>query len=266
MPPHLGSMTSDEASAPTTGESVDLAASLIGRARAVAVLTGAGISTAAGIPDFRGPNGVWTKNPGLERASNIANYVADSDLRQTAWRRRVQLADHDARPTAAHHALVRFEQRGTLIALTTQNIDGLHHAAGSDPSLVHEVHGSNRMSHCLSCGAEWPTAVLLDRVRAGEADPPCDRCGGLVKPAVVFFGESLPAAPFETSMRAAEQCDVLLAVGTTLAVRPINAMATVAARHGASIVIVNGSPTEFDHLATVLVAGDIQEVLPIVVG
>ena len=266
MPPHLGTMANDDALRPADDDALALAGSLVAGARSVAVLTGAGISTAAGIPDFRGPKGVWTTNPGLERASNIDNYLADADLRQAAWQRRVQLADHGARPTAAHHALVEFEQRGTLLALATQNIDGLHHAAGSDPSLVHEVHGSNRMSHCLDCGAEWPTTVLLDRVRAGEPDPPCVSCGGLVKPAVVFFGEQLPTAPYEASIRAAEQCDVLLAVGTTLAVRPINSMVLVAARRGATIVIVNGSPTELDDLAAVLVGGDIQERLPAILG
>lgn len=259
-------MVTDNALQPADEHSLERAVSLVAGARSVAVLTGAGISTAAGIPDFRGPKGVWTTNPGLERASNIDNYLADADLRQSAWRRRVQLADHGAEPTAAHRALVAFEQRGTLLALSTQNIDGLHHAAGSEPSLVHEVHGSNRLSHCLDCGNEWPTTVLLDRVRAGEPDPPCDECGGLVKPAVVFFGEQLPTAPYEASIRAAEQCDVLLAVGTTLAVRPINSMVLVAARRGATIVIVNGSPTELDDLATVLVGGDIQETLPAVLA
>jgi NAD-dependent deacetylase len=247
---------------PGHDEAIESACRLVAGAHRVAVLTGAGISTAAGIPDFRGPKGVWTTNPGLERASNIHNYVVDADLRQAAWRRRVQLADHDAQPTAAHRALVEFERRGALVALATQNIDGLHHAAGSDPALVHEVHGSNRMSHCLSCGGEWPTTVLLDRVRAGEVDPPCVLCGGIVKPAVVFFGEQLPTAPFDAAMRAAEQCDLLLAVGTTLAVRPISGMVSYAARNGASIVIVNGNPTEMDDLATVIVGGDIQQVVP----
>ncbi|MGA0895395.1 MAG: SIR2 family NAD-dependent protein deacylase [Ilumatobacteraceae bacterium] len=247
-------------------DAIERAAALVAAASSVAVLTGAGISTAAGIPDFRGPNGVWTKNPGAEKASTIAHYLADEETRQWAWQRRVQLADLSPQPTAAHLALLHLEQRGVLVGLATQNIDGLHHAAGSDPSLVHEVHGSNRLSHCVSCRGEWPTSVFLDRVRAGEADPPCADCGGIVKPAVVFFGEMLPRAALDASMAAAEACDVLLAAGTTLGVGPINAMVPRAKRFGASVVILNDSPTEMDGHADVIVRGDIQQVLPAVVG
>ncbi|MFM7045569.1 MAG: SIR2 family NAD-dependent protein deacylase [Ilumatobacteraceae bacterium] len=247
-------------------DAVDAARSLLAGARAVAVLTGAGISTAAGIPDFRGPNGVWTKNPGAEKASTIDHYLADAETRQWAWQRRVQLADLAPQPTVAHRSLLHLEHRAVLVGLATQNIDGLHHAAGSDPSLVHEVHGSNRLSHCMSCRGEWPTSVFLDRVRAGEADPPCADCGGIVKPAVVFFGETLPRAALEASMAAAEACDVLLAAGTTLGVGPINAMVPRAKRFGASVVILNDSPTEMDHHADLIVRGDIQEVLPQIVG
>lgn len=259
----------DGSSQSSTGASPDAlerATALVAGAARIAVLTGAGISTAAGIPDFRGPDGVWTRDPAAERASTIGHYLADGETRRRAWQRRLRLVEMAPQPTAAHRALVDLERRGVLVGLATQNIDGLHHDAGSDPALVHEVHGTGRVAHCVRCRAEWPIGVVIDRVRAGEDDPPCSECGGIVKPAVVFFGEALPPGRLEAALRAAAQCDVLVAVGTTLAVGPINRMVVTAARSGAAVIIVNGSPTEMDDLAAVIVTGDIQHTLPAVLG
>lgn len=245
---------------------VEHAAAMVRAARRVAVLTGAGISTAAGIPDFRGPDGVWTRNPAAERASNIATYLADPEIRRVAWQRRLHLADLAPTPTIGHRALLTLERDDRLVGLATQNIDGLHHDVGHDPGLVHEVHGTGRVSECTRCGDRRPTAEILDRVRAGEDDPACERCGGILKPAVVFFGENLPAAAFEAAFEAAQRCDLLLTVGTTLAVHPICRMVDSAKAARAQVVIVNGGPTERDVIADLVVRATIDEVLPTIVG
>ena len=247
-------------------ESIERVRAIVAAAGAVAVLTGAGISTAAGIPDFRGPDGLWTRNPEAEKMATISYYMADADIRRNAWRRRVQLFGASPQPTAGHRALVDFEQRGSLIGLATQNVDGLHHLAGSDPSLVHEVHGTLRVAHCTRCRTEWPIDELLDRVRAGDDDPSCTECGGIVKPSVVFFGEMLPRGALDAAMSAASQCDVLLAVGTTLGVSPINGMVIRAKQAGATVVIVNGGPTDMDRHADHFVLGDLQHTLPALLG
>lgn len=233
----------------------------------VVALTGAGISTDSGIPDFRGPNGLWTKNPAAEKAANIHNYVSDADLRRTAWRTRIE---HEGRPqpqpNPGHHALVELERRGKLLALITQNVDGLHHAAGTDPGRLVEVHGHTREVVCLACGERAPMARALERVRAGEEDPPCRTCGGILKAATISFGQSLVEDDLLRADVAARSCDLLLAVGTTLGVYPVANVVPVAKRSGARIVIVNGEPTEMDDLADAVVRGPISQVLPALVG
>lgn len=242
-------------------EGLDAAIEIVAAAQRLVALTGAGISTESGIPDFRGPQGVWTKNPGLERASNIDSYRTDGELRQRVWQRRVELAEIDVRPNRGHDALVDLSRQGRLHALVTQNIDGLHAAAGH-PDVI-EVHGNNTWASCLGCRDRRPMAYHLDRVRAGDPDPRCELCGGIVKGDVVMFGEALVPHVIESAFRVATECDVLLAVGTTLAVGPVNGMVPRAHRAGARIVIVNGEETEMDHLATVVVRGPIGEILPV---
>jgi len=234
-------------------------------ARQIVVLTGAGISTDSGLPDFRGPQGVWTKDPAAEKASDISYYVADAEVRERAWRRRVEGAPADLEPNPGHRALVALERSGRLHTLITQNVDGLHQAAGSDPSLVVEVHGTVRDVVCLDCGDRAPMATALDRVRAGEADPPCRRCGGILKSATISFGQSLVPDDLRRADAAARACDLLLAVGSTLAVYPIADVVPLAIAHGARVVIVNGSPTAMDDLADAVVTGSISEVLPALV-
>ena len=239
---------------------------LVAEAEAVAVLTGAGISTDSGIPDFRGPNGVWTKNPGAEKSANIQNYLADPEVRRRAWRNRLDSQAWTAEPNAGHRALVDLEHQGKLHTLITQNIDGLHQAAGSDPELVVEVHGTIREVGCLDCGERAPMERALDRVRAGEEDPECRTCGGILKSATISFGQSLVADDLGRAERAARDCDLLLAVGSTLSVYPICDVVPIAKRLGADLVIVNAEPTQFDDLADALVRESISDALPVIVG
>jgi NAD-dependent deacetylase len=233
----------------------------------VVVLTGAGISTDSGIPDFRGPNGVWTKDPAAERLATLDVYVADPSVRRAAWRNRMTSPTWDAEPNPGHRALVDLERHGKLHLLVTQNIDGLHHAAGNDPALVVEIHGSMRDVVCLQCGDRQPMQVVLDRVRAGEEDPSCLRpgCDGILKSATISFGQSLVAADLERAEAAAATSDLILAVGTSLGVFPAAALVPSAWRAGAAVIIVNAEPTPFDDLATAVIRGSISDVLPSIV-
>ncbi len=244
------------------------AANLLGSASSIVVLSGAGISTEAGIPDFRGPRGLWTMNPQSERMSSLRHYLDDLDVRRAAWRSRIDSPIWAARPTRGHDAIVALERNGSVAAIVTQNTDGLHQVAGSSPELVIEVHGTVHWITCWSCGERQPTEVVLRRVREGEDDPRCLRpgCGGILKTATVSFGQSLDPDDLDRAMAAAAHADLLLAVGTTLEVQPVAGMVPLAARRGAAIVIVNGSPTAYDALADVVVRGPIGTVLPHVVG
>ena len=247
-------------------EAIESARSLLRDAAAVTVLTGAGISTDSGIPDFRGPNGLWTRNPDAEKASNLRYYVEDPDVRRRNWAARAAGELWvDREPNDGHRALVRLEQQGKLRALITQNVDGLHQKAGSDPGLVVEVHGNTRRAMCLSCDWRDDIEVVLDRVRSGDPDPTCEICGGILKSATISFGQALDPVTIDRAQAGAEACDVFLAVGTTLAVYPVAATVPVAKKAGARVVILNGEPTEMDDLADVLLRGSISDLLPRIV-
>lgn len=230
--------------------------------RRVVVLTGAGISTDSGIPDFRGPLGVWTRNPDAEKMATIQHYLADPDVRKRAWRSRLESPAWAAQPNAGHRALVALERRGTLDTLITQNVDGLHQAAGSSPERVIEIHGTMRDVVCLTCGQRAPTERALARVRAGEEDPPCRTCGGILKTATVSFGQPLVDTDLERAQGAARRCDLMLAVGTKLSVWPIAGVVPTAKEAGARVVIVNAEPTEMDQLADAVIRGSISALLP----
>src|SRR5919107_3355146 len=187
---------------------------LIDKAERVVVLTGAGISTDSGIPDFRGPKGVWTLNPKAEQMSDIRYYVADLEVRKLSWQSRLAHPAWTAQPNAGHRALVELERRGKLHALVTQNIDGLHQRAGNAPERVIEVHGTVHEVVCMTCGRRDPMQDALERVRAGEQDPPCLACGGILKSATISFGQALIPEVIERAVRAAGEADVLVAVGT----------------------------------------------------
>ena len=234
----------------------------IASAKRVVALTGAGISTDSGIPDFRGPNGVWTKNPTAEKLSDIRYYMADPGIRQASWQSRLEHPAFTAKPNAGHRALVDLENHGRLHALITQNIDGLHIVAGNSRQRVFEVHGNLHQAVCMSCGGKGPMQPVLDRVRAGEADPPCRDCGGILKSDTISFGQQLVPEVIEGALRAAREADLLLSVGTSLRVFPIANAVPIAREAGARIVIMNAEATQFDDIADARLDGWISEELP----
>lgn len=234
-------------------------------ARSIAVLTGAGISTDSGIPDFRGPQGVWTKNPQAEKMATLQHYMADREIRKRAWKSRLQQLAEERRPNAGHLALVELERTGRLHTLITQNVDGLHHAAGSERDKIVEIHGTIHEVMCMECDERAPMERALARVRAGEEDPSCRTCGGILKSATISFGQGLVQEDLMRADRAARECDLMLAIGTTLAVYPIAGVVPTAKRAGARVVILNAEPTEMDHLADAVLRGSISEILPRIV-
>jgi NAD-dependent deacetylase len=240
--------------------------SWIDGAQRVVVLTGAGISTDSGIPDFRGPQGVWTKNPLAEKMSNIHYYLADPEVRKLSWQNRLSSPAWTARPNAGHLALVHLEQRKKLHALITQNIDELHQIAGNSPEKLIEVHGTMRRVMCWDCGMRAPMQKALERVRAGEDDPKCRDCGGILKSDTISFGQQLVPEVIDRAMRAAGEADLFLSVGTSLQVYPVAGAVEIARDAGAKIVIVNAQPTPFDEVADAVLDGSISEVLPAILG
>ena len=250
----------------TSNDGVDDARRRIDGAHRVVALTGAGISTESGIPDFRGPKGVWTKNPAAEKQSTIQHYLADPEVRKAAWRSRLDSPAWSAEANAGHRALVALERRGVLHALVTQNIDELHQRAGSSPDKVIEVHGSMRRVMCWQCGRRAPMEEALARVRAGEDDPHCIACAGILKSDTISFGQALVPEVIDRAMSAASDADLLLAVGTTLQVQPVASMVPIAARAGAQVVIVNDQPTAMDALADVVLRAQIGAVLSEICG
>ena len=231
-------------------------------AKRVVVLSGAGISTDSGIPDFRGPQGLWTKNPLAEKMSNIHYYLADPEVRKLSWRNRLSSPAWTARPNPGHLALVALEKRDKLHALITQNIDELHQIAGNSPERVIEVHGTMRRFMCWGCGMRGPMEAVLERVRAGEDDPHCLDCGGILKSDTISFGQQLVPEVIDRAMRAAAEADFFLAVGTSLQVYPIAGAVDIARSSGARLVIVNAQPTPFDDVADAVFHDSISEVLP----
>jgi len=245
-----------------SAEAVDLVRSWIAQASRVVVLTGAGISTDSGIPDFRGPQGVWTKNPAAEAQSTLQTYLADPRVRQAAWRTRMASPMWSARPNRGHLALVALERRGKLHALITQNIDELHQIAGNSAERVIEVHGTARRVVCWQCGQRTPMHDVLQRVRNGEDDPACLSCGGILKSDTISFGQALVPEVIDRAMLAASQAEVLLAIGSTLQVFPAAGVVPVAREAAARVVIINNQPTPMDPLADVLMREPIGELLP----
>jgi len=232
----------------------------------VVVLTGAGISTESGIPDFRGPEGVWTRNPGAEARADISFYLADRAVRREAWRSRAEHPGLRAEPNAGHRAIAELEARGHLSLLVTQNIDGLHLRAGSSPERTVEIHGSVREFVCLTCGERGPMEVALERVRAGEEDPACLVCGGILKSATISFGQALAARDLFRAQQAADEADLFLAIGTSLTVYPVAELPVRALRNRGRLVILNAEPTPLDGRAHAVLRGRLGEVLPAIVA
>ena len=229
----------------------------------IAVLTGAGISTDSGIPDFRGPNGLWTTKPETMKLVNLEDYVRDPQVRVATWQERMNHPAWIAQPNAGHAALADLESRGTLLALMTQNIDGLHQAAGSQKVL--ELHGTIWFAKCLSCGRRTPMQEQLERVAAGDPDPSCTECGSIQKSATVAFGEQLDTLVLETAVVASSACDLFLAIGTSLSVEPAALLAAEAQRRGARLVIVNQGETPLDNRADVIIRAPIGVVLQVII-
>ncbi len=242
------------------------AVAILEDARRIVVLTGAGISTDSGIPDFRGPSGVWTKDPSAEKLATLQHYLADPEIRRRAWQNRLHSTHWSAEPNDAHRRLVALERSGRLHALVTQNVDGLHQRAGQSPELVVEVHGTMHWSICWGCRDRRPMGETLDRVRAGDDDPPCLVCGGVLKSDTISFGQSLVPEVIDRALRSAEEGDVLLAIGTSLQVYPVANMVPRARAAGAAVIVLNGEPTKQDHRADAVLRGPIASLLPSLLG
>jgi NAD-dependent deacetylase len=227
----------------------------------VAALTGAGVSTDSGIPDFRGPQGLWTRNPAAEKMATFQAYLAEPAVRQRSWQARLEHPAWSAEPNAAHAALADLAE-ATDTWVITQNIDELHQRAGTRPDRVLELHGTMFWVECVGCAERTEMASALDRVRAGEADPPCLSCGGILKSATVMFGQPLDRAVLAQAARAAADCDLMLAIGSTLTVEPAASLCGVAVDAGANLVIVNRDPTPYDALATEVIREPIGTAVP----
>lgn len=234
-------------------------------ARNIAVLTGAGISTDSGIPDFRGPSGIWTRDPAAEKMSTYQVYVSDPAVRQRSWQARLSHPAWTAQPNSAHLALARLAASPIDTTVITQNIDGLHQRAGTPADRVLELHGTMYTVVCVSCERRTPMSDALVRVRAGEVDPPCADCGGILKSATVMFGQQLDLSVLASAAAAAGAADLFLAIGSTLTVEPAASLCAVAADAGARLVIVNRDPTPYDRLATAVISKPIGEVVPEIV-
>ncbi|MEV6162967.1 Sir2 family NAD-dependent protein deacetylase [Streptomyces sp. NPDC052052] len=228
----------------------------------VAILSGAGISTDSGIPDYRGPQGLWRKDPEAEKLVTYDFYMADPEIRRRSWQMRRTSAARDARPNAAHRAVVELERSGAPVRVITQNVDGLHQLAGLPARKVLELHGSARETVCTRCHVRSPMGEALARVEAGEADPPCTVCGGILKSATIMFGERLDPVVLGEAMAIAKACEVFIAVGTTLQVQPAASLAGIAVDHGARLIVVNAEPTPYDKLAEETIREPIGTALP----
>ncbi|WP_329222360.1 Sir2 family NAD-dependent protein deacetylase [Streptomyces sp. NBC_01485] len=228
----------------------------------VAILSGAGISTDSGIPDYRGPNGLWRRDPEAEKLVTYEYYMGDPEIRRRAWQSRRRNRALAAEPNVAHRAVAGLERAGVPVRVITQNVDGLHQLAGMPVRKVLELHGTVRSVVCTKCHARGPMAEALARVEAGEEDPPCRGCGGILKSATVMFGERLDPVVLGEAVTITKACQVFVAVGTSLRVQPAAGLAGVAADHGARLVIVNAEPTPYDELADEVVREPIGTALP----
>ncbi|MGW2052194.1 SIR2 family NAD-dependent protein deacylase [Streptomyces sp. NPDC001858] len=228
----------------------------------VAILSGAGVSTDSGIPDYRGPNGVWRKDPEAEKLVTYAYYMGDPEIRRRSWQLRRRNRALAAEPNAAHRAVVDLERSGVPVRVITQNVDGLHQLAGLPARKVLELHGTARQFVCTECQVRGPMEDAVARVEAGEPDPPCLECGGILKSATVMFGQRLDPVVLGEAVAITKACQVFFAVGTSLQVQPAAGLAGVAADHGARLVIVNAEPTPYDDLADDVVREPIGTALP----
>ena len=244
--------------------SIEQARSWIARSSRIVGFTGAGISTESGVPDFRSPGGVWSRN----RTVYFREFVSNRDDRVEYWRQKAESWPdmRNARPNAGHLAFVTLEQQGKLPCLITQNIDGLHQRAGSSPDLIVELHGTTVEATCLTCGDRISMDEAVGRVQAGDAAPECRACGGFLKPATISFGQAMPEEAMRRAAAAAAACEVFLAVGSSLVVQPAASLPLLARQQGARLIIINRDPTPLDDMADAVIHSEIGEVLPVLVG
>jgi NAD-dependent deacetylase len=237
----------------------DRLAELLARARRIVAFTGAGISTGSGIPDFRGPGGVWTRRQPVY----FDEFLASEERRVEYWDQKAEAhaAFAGARPNATHLALVELERMGRLSSVVTQNIDGLHQAAGTRPDRVIELHGTNREVECLGCGERSAPGPAVARFVAERRTPRC-ACGGLLKFATISFGQPLRPEVLERAFAEAASCDLMLALGSTLSVHPAATVPLHAEERGVPYVVINRGPTDHDRLASLRLEGDVAEILP----
>ncbi|MEU9883034.1 SIR2 family NAD-dependent protein deacylase [Streptomyces phaeochromogenes] len=228
----------------------------------VALLSGAGVSTDSGIPDYRGPNGLWQRDPEAQKLVTYEYYMGDPEIRRRSWQMRRKNRTLQAEPNAAHLAVAELERAGVPVRVITQNVDGLHQLAGMPARKVLELHGSARSFVCTKCRARGPMEDALARVEAGEEDPPCLECGGILKSATVFFGERLDPVVLGEAVAITKACHIFIAVGTSLQVQPAAGLAGIAADHDARLVIVNAEPTPYDDRADEVVREPIGTALP----
>ena len=243
---------------------VETAVSLIRGASSIVAMTGAGISTESGIPDYRGPGGVWES----QKPPTIGDYLENAETRRVSWKRR--LTDYprlaERHPNAGHRALVELERRGTLLAIITQNIDGLHQKAGSSADRVIELHGNAHQLQCVECGKIWPAEPIQERLRSGEEDPRCEVCGGILRSGTVLFGDPLPKSALDKALAVSNACNVMLIVGSSLVVNPAAQLPQIARRQGASLIMLNRTETTLDSLADVQILGESGPTLSDLVG
>ena len=236
----------------------------IARSRRIVGFTGAGISTESGIPDFRSPDGVWASNRMIE----YSEFISSRAGRIEAWRQKALSWPEmrNAKPNAGHHAFVELERQGRLLAMITQNIDGLHQRAGHQPENVIELHGTMVEAVCLKCGDRIPMDEALRRIEAGEPAPECLKCGGLLKPATISFGQAMPEREMQRAAQACYDCDVFIAVGSSLVVHPAAVLPALAKENGATLIIINRTPTPLDEIADLVVNEEIGKALPRLIG
>ena len=253
-------MTNQARASASTDQDTAIAAliALSQPARAMTAFTGAGISTESGIPDYRGPGGVWERNA----SPTLKDFRQNVQTRQQYWAERRERYPilRDTEPNAGHVALVRLQTAGRMTHIVTQNIDGLHQKAGSNPEQTIELHGTAHRVRCLDCGASWPAADIQARLES-EPVPACDVCGGLLRAATVLFGEALPEDALRRAFIAAQTSDLMLVVGSSLVVQPAARIPEIAVASGARLAIINNEPTPLDGLADVIVRGSAGAVL-----
>lgn len=241
-------------------DAVDEVTRLILEAEKIAVFTGAGVSTESGIPDFRSPDGIWARYDPED--FTLQRFVADKESRKRNWQMRKELVSADYKPNTAHYAIKELEELGKLACVITQNIDGLHHAAGNSEEKIIELHGTIKYAKCMECLDQLALTEVLTRIDEGEEDPHCRKCGGLLKAATIAFGEAMPQDKMQQAEQCSRACDLFIVIGSSLVVYPAASMPLIAKHAGAKIVIINYTPTEMDHQADVLIhakAGAVME-------